>query len=231
MSQNLHTPVDAPVGAAATATTARRPRTGRALLWGLVPLLSVGLLAWLPFCWLAARTRRWTYGLTAALYAVAALAGLVFMPEDENVDSPWDWLLVAVWFCGLVHTVIAFLLLRDGESVQDTNRAAVSAALARAARRSEARELFDKNPGAARDLRIGRPDLPRGYDDGGLVDLNTVPAAVLVTHLGFSAAEAESVVTVRARMGRFDGLAEVIAFTDLAPARVDAVRDLLVFSA
>jgi hypothetical protein len=26
-----------------------------------------------------------------------------------------------------------------------------------------------------RDLRIGRPDLSRQYDDGGLVDLNTAP--------------------------------------------------------
>ena len=31
----------------------------------------------------------------------------------------------------------------------------------------------------ARELRIGRPDLPRQYDDGGLVDVNNVPVGVL----------------------------------------------------
>jgi hypothetical protein len=37
--------------------------------------------------------------------------------------------------------------------------------------------------------KIGRPDLPREYDDGGLVDVNHVPAAVLAAPLGLSAAE------------------------------------------
>jgi hypothetical protein len=31
------------------------------------------------------------------------------------------------------------------------------------------------------ELRIGRPDLPRVYDDGGLIDVNHVPPQVLAT--------------------------------------------------
>ncbi|WP_460309016.1 hypothetical protein [Actinocorallia aurea] len=37
--------------------------------------------------------------------------------------------------------------------------------------REQARDLV-----LARDLCIGRPDLPRYYDDGGLIDVNHVPA-------------------------------------------------------
>ena len=50
--------------------------------------------------------------------------------------------------------------------------------------RREARRLQQDNPVLAQELKIGRPDLPRGYDDGGLVDVNHVPAAILASHLG-----------------------------------------------
>ena len=38
----------------------------------------------------------------------------------------------------------------------------------------------------AQELKIGRPDLPRDYDDGGLVDVNHVPAAILAARLGLA---------------------------------------------
>ena len=46
----------------------------------------------------------------------------------------------------------------------------------------------DKAPALAGELRIGRPDLPREYDDGSLVDVNRVPGAVLAAQLGAHAA-------------------------------------------
>ena len=36
--------------------------------------------------------------------------------------------------------------------------------------------MVQTNPALARELRIGRPDLPRQYD-GALVDINRVPVA------------------------------------------------------
>lgn len=47
-----------------------------------------------------------------------------------------------------------------------------------------ARHIVQTNPALARELRIGRPDLPREYDDDGLVDVNCVPGAVLADRLG-----------------------------------------------
>jgi hypothetical protein len=44
----------------------------------------------------------------------------------------------------------------------------------------------------AAELRIGRPDLPRHFDDGGLIDVNTVPAQVLSRLPGLRPEEAES---------------------------------------
>jgi len=50
------------------------------------------------------------------------------------------------------------------------------------ARRADARRLAAVDPPLARELGIGRPNLRRGLDDGGLVELNTAPAAV-IAHL------------------------------------------------
>jgi hypothetical protein len=52
--------------------------------------------------------------------------------------------------------------------------------------RREARKLCQDSPVLAQELTIGRPDPPRDYDDGGLVDVNRVPAAVLASRLGLA---------------------------------------------
>lgn len=208
--------------------TARRVQT--AVAWSLVPLLSVGLLSWLPFGWFALRRRSVPLAGCALGYlaAVAAFAG--FAPEEAG-DGFWALVVLATWWGAAVHVLCVVLLERRAPTVEDGNRRALRAALAVEARRKEARALVTGNPGAARELRIGRPDLPRSYDDGGLVDLNAVPAHVLAEALGWSSAEAEDVVEVRGRLGRFDGPAELIAYTGLLPGRVDAAAPLLVFSA
>ena len=51
-----------------------------------------------------------------------------------------------------------------------------------------------EDPALARSLGIGRPDLARGYDDGGLVDLNTASAPVIAQVCGLDAALAEAIV-------------------------------------
>ncbi|MBA2478701.1 MAG: helix-hairpin-helix domain-containing protein, partial [Sporichthyaceae bacterium] len=69
----------------------------------------------------------------------------------------------------------------------------------------------------------------RGYDDGGLVDANTAPAAMLarLSALGPSLA---AQVTVRDSAGGFSSAEEMAILTDLPPHVVDQVRDRLVFS-
>jgi DNA uptake protein ComE-like DNA-binding protein len=71
--------------------------------------------------------------------------------------------------------------------------------------------------------------LPGQFDDGGLVDLNTAPAPVMVQLLGLSEADAALVIEARERIGGFSSAEEVIAYTDLSPALVDGLRERLVF--
>jgi hypothetical protein len=105
----------------------------------------------------------------------------------------------------------------------------VAAARARIQRRLDARKLAQRDPVLARELHIGRPDLPRQYDDGGLIDVNNVPAEILATHLQLTAQEVGSVLSARAQLGRFTSAAEFSVYAQLAPARVDAISDLLWF--
>jgi hypothetical protein len=66
-------------------------------------------------------------------------------------------------------------------------------------------------------MRIGRPDLPHDYDDGGLVDVNQVPGDVLVSCLGLTPAETAAVVAARDHLGQFSGPEELTAYTELSP--------------
>jgi hypothetical protein len=71
--------------------------------------------------------------------------------------------------------------------------------------------VLRQEPALARDLRIGRPDLPRHYDDGGLVDVNNVPEHVLTTALGITRDEARRIVAERQRTGGFTSVDEIAA--------------------
>ena len=52
-------------------------------------------------------------------------------------------------------------------------------------------------------LGIGRPDLMRGFDDGGLIDLNHVPGAELARQTSLSLPEAHRIVTNRLEHGPY----------------------------
>jgi len=102
-------------------------------------------------------------------------------------------------------------------SPEQANRAAVEEAKARARRRQEARALAAQNPMMARELLIGRPDIPgRQYDDGGLIDVNSVPATELA-RLGIDPQTAQRIVQLRAQTGGFTSAEELAMLADLPP--------------
>ena len=73
-----------------------------------------------------------------------------------------------------------------------------------------------RDPALARELRIGRPDLPREYDDGGLVDINHAPAEVIATS-GMTLELAQKIVEVRETVGGFISAEELSATVGLPP--------------
>ncbi len=211
----------------------------RPILWASVPIWSIGFLSFVPFLAYAVIRRRATDWAVFAAYLAATVAMIVALASVKTGSSSSaavGGFIVVLAGCAAVHAAIVFRPSRGlpplGTSMplspRQRNQEAVAQAKGRIKRRKDARHLVTTNPSLARDLRIGRPDLPREYDDGGLVDVNHVPAAALAA-LGLSAAEVSDVLAARDKLGTFASADELCAYTSLTPDRVDELRDFMIF--
>jgi hypothetical protein len=108
-------------------------------------------------------------------------------------------------------------------------RTSVSESKARMRQRIKARDIAKKNPGLANELRIGRPDLPRDFVDGGLIDVNHVPAAYLCHLPGVDEELAARIASVRNDVGGFSTVGDLEITLDLAPGTLDQSHDLMIF--
>jgi DNA uptake protein ComE-like DNA-binding protein len=111
----------------------------------------------------------------------------------------------------------------------NTNAQAVAAATMRRDLRKAAREQADQDLVLARELRIGRPDLPREYDDGGLIDVNHVPPNVLTALSGVTPAIAEHIAATRDQVGSFSSAEELVATADLHPDLLPEIKEYGIF--
>lgn len=195
--------------------------------WMSVPVWSFGLLAWVPFFRRAIATRqRGDWLLTAGYLAASVLEAVLLSWPDSDAGG---FFAIALMAGACVHSAVLYRRPATARALPDRNAEAVVEATRAEKRRAEARRIVQSDPVLARDLRIGRPDLPRAYDDGGVVDANHVSAEVLARALGWSVAEAETIVDARDRVGGFGSLAELTTYAVIDPHRVDTVADLLVF--
>ena len=204
-------------------------------VWAFLPALSFGYLAPIPIIHAAVKLRTWTLWAAAALYTAAVIFVLSATMtvtsgpvEPAEVSDPPGWAAALLFGLIVVPTAHA-LAVRKRVFEPRSQDPAIAAVLNAWQRREEARAISARDVELARELRIGRPDLPRQFDDGGLVDLNHVPAPVIVDLLGLSEADAVQVIDARDRIGGFSSAEEVIAYTDLSPTVVDGLRERLVF--
>lgn len=201
--------------------------------WFLVHVLSFGFLAPVPFGIAANRTRRPVHVALAVLAGLLAVATFVLIlnadrlpdgrfvgPANAAANVTWPVLFIG----GLVGLVVVRQQVYAAPRPAHADPA-VAAALAARGRRAEARRLVAADPMLAREVRVGRPDLVRTYDDGGLVDLNAAPAPVIGQVLGLEPAHAAAIVQARQAAGRFGSVEDVFAWADLPYAVWDQVRE------
>lgn len=223
----------------------RNAATARQVWWASVPVWSIGFLSPVPFLIYAIthRTRRdWAVFAGYLAATVVMLVALGASGSNSAATAGVGGFIIALAGCAAVHAAVLFRPSRGvaplgaasagagSLSARQRNQAALAAAKDKLDRRKEARHLVATNPALARDLRIGRPDLPRDYDDGGLVDVNHVPVGVFSSGLGLTPIEARDVVAARDKLGRFVSAEELCEYTQLSPDRVDDLRDLMIFS-
>jgi hypothetical protein len=192
-------------------------------------------LAWLPAYQAFTHNRDPQLRKQALLLAVGAcILGVLVAIDSAMTDPGSEELTLAGELGGLVGlalcavgVVIAFRVrpIVFAAPVVDTMQPAISAALAARQQRHSARELATRDPALARELRIGRPDLPRTHPDGGLVDLNTVPSVVLAQEFGWSPEDVNKLVSTRDHVGPFISLAEVSALTGIDQRRIDEAAE------
>ena len=238
----MTTPVSRPPGGAipfapAPGRPADQPRSGgtpgriRQLAWASVPIWSFSLLAFVPFLRIAlARGRARDWAVFAGYLASTVIVISAAASNNDAAGAVAGTMAIVVAVVAAVHAFVAFRPGSETVGGSAASELALTSARTRMRRRQQARELAASNPVLARELGVGRPDVPHDYDDGGLVDVNHVPGEVLRQSLGLTAAESAAIITVREQLGRFSGPEEVTAYTELTPDRVDALRDLMLFA-
>jgi hypothetical protein len=237
MNTPMPGPHGRPIQVAPSVPAAARPLRGplgwfaRGGWYLFVVVLSFGTLSFVPFLHAAIRTRKPLMWLWAVLYTAAVVA-LFILTGKVNVGG----FAVGLTIIAAVHSVVlrqqvwppnadvqpAPAGLNPGSMPADP---AVAAVLAARARREDARRLAAADPQMARELRIGRPDLPRAYNDGGLVDLNSAPADAIANTCGIEIAVATQMVNARAAGITFTTIDDVFSFTNIPFPLWDRIRD------
>jgi hypothetical protein len=179
------------------------------------------------------KTYLWACSLIGAAICIAVLAAALAPSPGHHVQPVGGvlgtaGLLFAMWIGWYAHRVPLTPARHRQVKAGEADTRAISDAEARIRRRREALEIVRKNPVLATELRIGRPDLARSFDDGGLVDINHVPASVLAALPGMDAALAARIASTRAEVGGFSSVADVEVTLDLAPTALSAVKEVLI---
>ena len=150
-----------------------------------------------------------------------------------NVGAALALILIAV---GSAHTFAIRRRLTEPRSNRQYRTGSISQqeqALAEARteleRRREARQILRADPELAWQLRIGRPDLPRRYRDGGLVDANHASAIALAALPGITATLANEIVSTRDGIGGYRDLNDMSVTLGISPQTLDEAGTFLVF--
>lgn len=86
-----------------------------------------------------------------------------------------------------------------------------------------------KKPELANELGIGRPDMHKEFDDGGLIDVNHVPGGYLLHLPGVDKPLARRIVELRKDVGGFSSVGDMEVTLDLEPGALQQAKDLMLF--
>lgn len=192
--------------------------------WVWLSLIPLGLGAWAPaYAGSVVRNRRWV--LLGLGWSLVTVAGWVVSIVSHG-GAGGGLLIIAGW-AGAIASSFA-IRARYRQLVASPFEAALSGAEQRLEDGDRARRLAAERPGLAKELGIGRPDLPDAQS-GGLVDVNNAPAAVLTRLPGVDDALARRIVHARLQTHGFSSVEDLGMALDLDGDLVEDLRDRVVF--
>jgi hypothetical protein len=234
------TPPNLPARKPSEPTPGQRFRAGG--WYFVVAICTGGFLAAVPFWHAANRLGRPEVRARAIVFTAVGIYLAVLMaltpPQQPDGTSGNEAISTIGGLSVLVTVVVACVQLRPLRravygapgAVPVHDDPAVTSALGARARREETRQLIGREPGLQRELGIGRPDLGRGYDDGGLIDVNTAPAEVIAVVADIDAKDAEAIVAGRgAHGGSWFDVAELLDHVPLPSYAQQQLRDRAIF--
>ncbi|SFO09341.1 Helix-hairpin-helix motif-containing protein [Actinomadura madurae] len=207
------------------------PETTRGVLWASVPFMTLGYGTPFSFLYAAIRRGSWGLGVTAAGYGVGTAGVLTLLQSGDPVLTVvGSFIAILLWIAGTGH---AFAVRREvfpREVPRNRlNEHAIEVAKYRRSLRDEARALAAEDPALARELRIGRPDQPRAYDDGGLVDVNHAPRDIIEALPGMTPEIAGRIIARREETGGFLSAEEMAVDADVPPDVLPQMADYTIF--
>jgi DNA uptake protein ComE-like DNA-binding protein len=201
------------------------------VMWAMVPFLTAGFATPFTFTYAAARHRSKGLVVPSAAY-FAGWAGMITLMNASGATAAAlaTMLMMVLWLGGTVHAFAVRRTVYPRRTPRvKANEYAVHVAKYRRTLREEARTLAAEDPALAHELGIGRPDLARAYDDGGLVDVNHAPPFVLAALPGMTPELVERIDRVRREQGCFVSVEELAVNADLPPSLVPRLGEYAVF--
>ena len=207
------------------------------ILWALLPLLTCGLGAPIAFGVALAKRRSPLTLLGLIVYSALSLVWFL-LAGTFGAEAPL-WADLVAYTALLIVTVGATMHLFMIRPLVWTPQREPSVPVARMSGhevidrarelRRQARAMAEADPMLAKRLGIGRPDLPRQFDDGGLIDLNHAPLHVLTSLPGVTEAGARQILDRVERLGPFESLGEVLLAIEISPTFEHHLHEYVVF--
>lgn len=193
--------------------------------WVWLSLTPLGLGAWAPI-YAGVRARRPSWSALGVLCTLIVIVGWVLAIVSNGNSGLGGGLLLLGW----TGAIATSLTIRAPYSrlMGSPFEAAVLDAEDRLAQRDRARQLARERPGLAREIGIGRPDLPDAHD-AGLVDVNNASAVVLEQLPGVDDALATRIIEARAQTNGFASVEDLGAALNLDGTLVEGLRERVVF--
>jgi hypothetical protein len=191
--------------------------------WVLLPL-TFGLLTWAAFLYVGIRARRPGWLIASFVYGAAIF--VAFGVDAAVGEKKWSstmagLVLFALMGGGFAHALAIrqrFNAIVGGEAELDYD-----AAQRRLAARDMGRKMVEDEPDRARQMGVGRPDMPEAFD-AELVDLNSAPANVIMDVARVTKTTAERIVKARAA-GEFSSVEDLDLLADLPTDEIAKLRD------
>ena len=199
------------------------------MIWALGSLLSFGVAAPILFAVAGSQAHKRAWVLWGVAYGVLSWGGIAIAAstaEDSALNTLSGGMILVGWIASSAHAFAVRKEYRQRVSGEAVNP--LEAARDIVATRKEAQRLVREEPAVARELGVGRPDIPTARSMG-VVDVNHASAGALATLPGIDDQTARQIVTAREEIDGFQSLEDCGGVLGLDGNLVEDLRPFVVF--